>query len=125
MRTSTGAPPPPMSKARPQSRAEQLLTRATRRCSRQLAVYGRESMRRLAGARVLVVGMNGLGVEVGACARGRREEPPCRGGGGLLRRSGGPGRRADCLTTPRAVSIGGTAAARRRAGLDRRGASPC
>lgn len=32
--------------------------------SRQLAVYGRETMRRLAGARVLVAGMNGLGVEV-------------------------------------------------------------
>lgn len=34
--------------------------------SRQLAVYGRETMRRLASARVLVVGLNGLGVEVGA-----------------------------------------------------------
>ena len=42
-------------------------------CSRQLAVYGRETMRRLAGARVLVVGANGLGVEVGAC--------PCLGPG--------------------------------------------
>ena len=41
--------------------------------SRQLAVYGRETMRRLAGARVLVVGANGLGVEVGAC--------PCLGPG--------------------------------------------
>lgn len=36
--------------------------------SRQLAVYGRESMRRMAAARVLVLGMKGLGVEVGACA---------------------------------------------------------
>jgi hypothetical protein len=34
--------------------------------SRQLAVYGRESMRRLAGARILVAGLNGLGVEIGA-----------------------------------------------------------
>jgi hypothetical protein len=29
-------------------------------------VYGRESMRRLACARILVAGMNGLGVEIGA-----------------------------------------------------------
>lgn len=36
--------------------------------SRQLAVYGRESMRRMATARVLVLGMKGLGVEVGECA---------------------------------------------------------
>lgn len=33
--------------------------------SRQLAVYGKESMRKLAAADVLVVGINGLGVEVG------------------------------------------------------------
>lgn len=33
--------------------------------SRQLAVYGKESMRKLAAADVLIVGMNGLGVEVG------------------------------------------------------------
>jgi len=32
--------------------------------SRQLAVYGRESMRRLASAHVLVVGLGGLGVEI-------------------------------------------------------------
>ena len=35
--------------------------------SRQLAVYGRESMRRLAGASVLVCGLKGLGAEIGAC----------------------------------------------------------
>lgn len=34
--------------------------------SRQIAVYGRESMHRMAAARTLVLGMNGLGVEVGA-----------------------------------------------------------
>jgi hypothetical protein len=39
------------------------------RRSRQLAVYGRESMRRLAGARILVAGLNGLGVEIGARRR--------------------------------------------------------
>lgn len=33
--------------------------------SRQLAVYGRETMRRLLGANVLVSGLKGLGVEVG------------------------------------------------------------
>lgn len=33
--------------------------------SRQLAVYGREVMRRMAGASVLVAGANGLGVEIG------------------------------------------------------------
>lgn len=33
--------------------------------SRQLAVYGREAMRRLAKSRVLISGLNGLGVEVG------------------------------------------------------------
>ena len=47
--------------------------------SRQLAVYGRETMRRLAGARVLVAGMNGLGVEIGAracaCPRPQRAAP--------------------------------------------------
>eukprot|EP00239_Pterosperma_sp_CCMP1384_P001938 CAMPEP_0197849798 /NCGR_PEP_ID=MMETSP1438-20131217/13250_1 /TAXON_ID=1461541 /ORGANISM="Pterosperma sp., Strain CCMP1384" /LENGTH=1008 /DNA_ID=CAMNT_0043462637 /DNA_START=225 /DNA_END=3251 /DNA_ORIENTATION=+ len=32
--------------------------------SRQLAVYGRETMRRLAGAHVLIAGLKGLGVEV-------------------------------------------------------------
>ena len=33
--------------------------------SRQLAVYGRETMRRLFGSNVLVSGMQGLGVEIG------------------------------------------------------------
>lgn len=34
--------------------------------SRQLAVYGRETMRRLFASNVLVSGMQGLGVEIGA-----------------------------------------------------------
>ena len=33
--------------------------------SRQLAVYGRETMRRLLGANILISGLNGLGVEIG------------------------------------------------------------
>lgn len=33
--------------------------------SRQLAVYGRETMRKLAGAHVLISGMRGLGQEIG------------------------------------------------------------
>lgn len=33
--------------------------------SRQLAVYGREAMKRMAGSAVLISGMNGLGVEIG------------------------------------------------------------
>lgn len=33
--------------------------------SRQLAVYGRETMRRLFGSSVLISGMQGLGVEIG------------------------------------------------------------
>lgn len=33
--------------------------------SRQLAVYGREAMKRLFGANILVSGLRGLGVEVG------------------------------------------------------------
>ena len=37
--------------------------------SRQLAVYGRESMRRMAAAEVLILGMKGLGVEVGEATR--------------------------------------------------------
>ena len=37
--------------------------------SRQLAVYGRESMRRMAASNVLIVGALGLGVEVGEPAR--------------------------------------------------------
>jgi ubiquitin-activating enzyme E1 len=35
--------------------------------SRQLAVYGRETMRRLSASNVLVSGLNGLGAEIGAC----------------------------------------------------------
>ena len=34
----------------------------------QLAVYGKESMRRMATANVLICGLGGLGVEVGECA---------------------------------------------------------
>lgn len=34
--------------------------------SRQLAVYGRETMRRLFASNVLISGMQGLGVEIGA-----------------------------------------------------------
>ena len=34
--------------------------------SRQLAVYGKESMSRMANANVLILGVKGLGVEVGA-----------------------------------------------------------
>jgi hypothetical protein len=45
--------------------------------SRQLAVYGRESMRRLAGASVLVSGLGGLGAEIGACVFPGRGGPPC------------------------------------------------
>lgn len=33
--------------------------------SRQLAVYGRESMRRMAGTTVLISGLGGLGAETG------------------------------------------------------------
>ena len=33
--------------------------------SRQLAVYGREVMRRMAASSVLIIGANGLGVEIG------------------------------------------------------------
>jgi ubiquitin-activating enzyme E1 len=36
--------------------------------SRQLAVYGRETMRRLFAADVLVSGLNGLGAEIGSSA---------------------------------------------------------
>ncbi len=34
-------------------------------CSVQLAVYGKESMRRMATANVLIIGLNGLGCEIG------------------------------------------------------------
>lgn len=37
--------------------------------SRQLAVYGRESMRRMAASSVLIVGALGLGVEIGNSLR--------------------------------------------------------
>lgn len=37
--------------------------------SRQLAVYGREAMKRMASAAVLISGANGVGVETGALAR--------------------------------------------------------
>lgn len=33
--------------------------------SRQLAVYGRDAMKRMTGAAVLISGLNGLGVEIG------------------------------------------------------------
>jgi ubiquitin-activating enzyme E1 len=36
--------------------------------SRQLAVYGREVMRRMAQSSVLITGLNGLGVEIGVRA---------------------------------------------------------
>lgn len=35
--------------------------------SRQLAVYGRETMQRLFASNVLISGLNGLGAEIGAC----------------------------------------------------------
>ena len=38
--------------------------------SRQLAVYGRESMRKMAAAQVLILGLNGLGVEIGGLTAG-------------------------------------------------------
>lgn len=38
--------------------------------SRQLAVYGRDSMRRLAASQVLILGLTGLGVEVGESDQG-------------------------------------------------------
>lgn len=38
--------------------------------SRQLAVYGRESMSRMAAATVLILGVKGLGVEVGTALPG-------------------------------------------------------
>ena len=43
--------------------------------SRQLAVYGRESMKRLAGASVLVCGLKGLGAEIGTRPRCPRSQP--------------------------------------------------
>ena len=38
--------------------------------SRQLAVYGRETMKRLFGSNVLVSGLQGLGAEIGMCGPG-------------------------------------------------------
>lgn len=38
--------------------------------SRQLAVYGRETMKRLFGSNVLVSGLQGLGAEIGTCSPG-------------------------------------------------------
>ena len=35
-------------------------------------MYGKESMRRMATANILVCGLNGLGVEIGGCSWGRR-----------------------------------------------------
>jgi hypothetical protein len=35
--------------------------------SRQLAVYGRETMRQLFASNVLISGLNGLGAEIGVC----------------------------------------------------------
>ena len=55
-------------------------------CAVQLAVYGKESMRRMATANVLICGLNGLGVETGGSyaktsellLRRRRWEPICK-----------------------------------------------
>ena len=44
--------------------------------SRQLAVYGREAFRRLAGASVLVSGLQGLGAEIGEPRPAPRRPPP-------------------------------------------------
>lgn len=49
--------------------------------SRQLAVYGREAFRKFQAASVLVSGLNGLGVEVGACLRRSRCRRPPEGVG--------------------------------------------
>jgi hypothetical protein len=60
--------------------------------SRQLAVYGRETMRRLAGAHVLVSGLNALGVEIGASLnlpRAVRSRPGAGGEGGRTSWSAG------------------------------------
>lgn len=56
--------------------------------SRQLAVYGRESMSRMANANVLILGLKGLGVEVGAkpigaCERSGRAASFCLPGSKL------------------------------------------
>lgn len=46
-------------------------------CLLQLAVYGKESMRRMATANVLVAGVTGLGVEIGEWLGLRDEEVGC------------------------------------------------
>ncbi len=49
--------------------------------SRQIAVYGREAMTTLGTARILISGLNGLGVEIGAplaCCRAPRAPSPPR-----------------------------------------------
>lgn len=61
--------------------------------SRQLAVYGREVMRRMAGASVLITGLSGLGVEIGEGAAVRR-----RGG----TRGDGNSERGGRVAVPRA-----------------------
>ena len=42
--------------------------------SRQLAVYGRESMRRMAGTTVVISGLGGLGAETGEMREGEKEK---------------------------------------------------
>lgn len=44
--------------------------------SRQLAVYGKESMKRMANADIVILGLKGLGVEVGAFLRTRVHAAP-------------------------------------------------
>ena len=41
--------------------------------SRQIGVYGISTMKKLMGLKVLIVGMNGVGVEAGSCTPPRRE----------------------------------------------------
>lgn len=70
--------------------------------SRQLAVYGRESMGRMASASILIIGVKGLGVEIGTpllarlllCPRGPR---PRACGDSRVRRSVGGGH---CTSAP-------------------------
>lgn len=49
--------------------------------SRQLAVYGREAMKRMATSSVLISGANGLGVEIGGPGRVVLEGAGGEGGG--------------------------------------------
>jgi len=72
-------------------------------------------MRRLAGARILIVGMNGLGVEVGARPRGLVQPGGAACGGGRRPGLAGPRRPADCLTAPRACTRSCSARAPRAA----------